>query len=1532
MTKLKIIFLILSLLLLGGSTTLIITPLGSTTSFTQINSKIPPLRGGHDIIESSKIQSPILSPFLSIQFFPEPTFEVLQFSDHEMDLRGYGNDTVRFNMQFRPTSDRAWYYGYAQLWTSDTTTPISREAYWEAWVDPNTITIASFDISGYEILESGVNGPYSVRLRFYKDNGTSTLIYNNIFVHTTQFYSYTEFQPRPTIDSYTYSAIDTDFNGLYDWIEVYVTVTVSIPTNYYFSGTISGGGISEDARNNTYVSGTQIITLRFATWDFQSMSGSNTVSLTSFFMEHDTSPRYFIYSGNPSVSLGLYAASDFDESPFKPTGRFWERGYDTDADGFYNYYRFTIEINKTRIEEGEFRLYATLYQPPSSSITGVWDNYVSSLSLNTIGLVNASFDFNGIEIYKSGIVDTNFLVKNIQGYYQHRPNIGWNWDDWVYFSSVELYTVTYYNYTDFEGPGAALTHNFNDYGFDTDNDGLYNYIIVEVEIDVFIDGEYYLSSWLDISSTYQDIDYASTSIYLTVGIHWVQLQYDGIEFFRQAVNDYVKFEYLTLQGGSPSTELDYNNTAILSYYVFTQFDPPKARFTGIYSDTTADTNSDGIWDELRISVEVEINETGRYQVHGSLRNPITGDGVGVDSEAMDVLLVGTVSFVLPFPGDWIWRQHINTTYLLDYVSISEVDDNDNQIYTWDSKGTPFTTDFVYNSAEFIAPVAFFTGNFYEALFDSDLDTLNDFLVIGVEVEVSQTIDLSIEGYIELENTIWAYTYAYNLSPGTHWIEIKFVSYQLYKTFVNRIYSINFYLYRTDFWDQLDYYHDYVTDSYDYTEFDPPPAEFTDNFFDYGVDSDVPGNGKFDYVELAFEVIVVETGMYRIFGGVYADEGGESYYFSTDWETLTPGTHNITATIEPYWFLGHSSGTSAYVSYVDLIEYREIDSIGYDLNLDYNRENRPLTNTYNHNEFDPPPIAFTDAIFDYGVDSDVPSNGKFDVLELAIEVNVTEAGTYYLYGRVYCESGGDSFYFSSDFLDLPVGLFNFTFQMDAGWIRGHADGSQYYISYMHLYQYIPSEGEILRDRVEQSQYFSRLYYHHEFDIPDAWIIGILTNYPLDFDYDGYYDAYRIIFQVNVTVHNFDLHIYAVITEQETYNWIASSYIDLYDLTIGIHNISIDFRGDEIYDSGFTNGMQIDWYELYRISDWVMIDSSDREIPLTILYDYTDFNSKFYKLIRVYSINVQENEYEELVVNVTILREGTESILSVEIETEFGWYGMSRIYIGGNYEIWTFTYTPSSLETYTFTVYVEGDRGSDDSKTYQVGIPEIRVFTMNTSLPVTLGGAIHFETVVRDPDGIADVTLVTFETSYPMLFIKSSSMGEIWAVDVTFNVAGQSSAYILATDMIGGTAQSDSLIIIVNEGSEIDYVTIYPGTTIEANTEISFEIGIQKSDAIITSVTLEIIDDRGNDYLVPLEMTDETDELEIYGGQFTPERSGLYECTIRVLNTRNQESVYAVTITVRGNEDIEMITLGFEVLLGIGILVLFSIRRRFLKKQR
>ena len=79
---------------------------------------------------------------------------------------------------------------------------------------------------------------------------------------------------------------------------------------------------------------------------------------------------------------------------------------------------------------------------------------------------------------------------------------------------------------------------------------------------------------------------------------------------------------------------------------------------------------------------------------------------------------------------------------------------------------------------------------------------------------------------------------------------------------------------------------------DYTVEIISPAILTDNYSDYGIDTDEPGDGYYNYMAIDVGVNVTEPGYYTIRGGIY-DELGNSTDYASNYTYLESGNHSIT---------------------------------------------------------------------------------------------------------------------------------------------------------------------------------------------------------------------------------------------------------------------------------------------------------------------------------------------------------------------------------------------------------------------------------------------------------------------------------------------------------------------------------------------------------------------------------------------------------------------------------------------------------------
>ncbi|MHA2252897.1 MAG: hypothetical protein ACXAD7_21215 [Candidatus Kariarchaeaceae archaeon] len=1404
MRNLKLLIICFSVLLLGGSTILTAIPLNLTEFSTEIdsNTAIPSLSDEKKDIfdEQSPVDISSVKPTFAVQdIVPEPTINITDVTEHSMSLTGHGTDTLRFSMQFRPAQTA--YYS-ANVWVNTNNSAnreqIGQEDSWYGTVTGGTVTVMTFDFCGYFIRDKGVDGPYAIYMNFEKDNGSMYTIYNDHNILNTTNYLATDFHKFPVIPDeggITNTSVDADGNDLYEWIEINIPVTVTIPGNYKFWGYLD---YDSSKTIKFLTTGSHTVIIRFAGWHFRSMSpGSLFFDMT---IQHWDYPSYSFYNEANIYSIASVDASIFDNPPLKITNYFYEQPLDTDESGYYDTFHVTVTLNITRNEPGYFNLWSSLYINDTAQY--IDDNNVYINSFDEQGLFNFTFEYEGPDIYFSGITFDNFLVSNFYGYYYHRVD---DFSDGSNFPDQWITSQTYSS-SEFDGPGAQLTHIFNDYGEDTDSDGLYNNLIVDVQVNVTKPGSYQVSSWIEENDTQINIDWASNTEYLDVGIRWITLVFEGLEFYESDLNDNIKFESLTLfDNNLNGASVDNNNSAVLSHYLFSEFDPPKVKLTGIYADTPIGFK--GNYTGIKIQVEIIVNQTGRYRVEGRIGNPITGNDRYTESESY-YTGTGKVSMNLTFSeSQWFWSQRMNTTYLLEYVRIEEVDDSENHVWTWDEENNAFGTDLIYNSTDFAAPIAYFTGNFVEGKRDLDSDGFYDLFVISVEVEATESVYVELEGELDTgTKNNWYYNDT-ALDIGYNWIELVFSSLILYETYGNFSYIMNFNLYKQEGeYLFLDGHYNYITAYYNYSNWDPHSIELTGNFFDVGVDSD--------------------------------------------------------------------------------------------------------------------------------------SNGKYNFIELKIEVNVLEIGTYRLYGYIYAQmTGGNSFYFNWDFDSLGIGLQNLTFQISHNWVHSKDDGDSFFISYMYLYKENPGYDDVEQDYDGTDRYFANTYYQDEFELPDAFVIDIIDDYGVDIDNDSLFDFYYVVFQINVTIPEFDMRLYTRIEEQVTEKYITDEYYYVYDLPIGIHNITVEYEGLAFYDSNFTQGAFISEYTLYNSYDWIALkEKYDFDWKLTNAMNWTQFTDTPPNYIRITDISPSSHEIferdESIHFSVWINKFGTAKIAEVYVEVTIDnayyntWY-LTYEY-GDSQETWATSIHLDKGGLWQFEVTAKDYDGNKDKATascYVLGGPIFFTFSANTS-SLMADEAVYFEVDVWDEDGIQNLTLHIEGKSggYPLSHIGNASIGELWSVTVTFETVGQYSVYVLGFDMNGTSSISNSLTIYVNEGPRIISVDVSPSTTVDIGTEVTFTVVVEKTNAIITSVTLEVQDEDDIYYLEALEESARTTYDITFIGTFTPKKSGRHVCTIIVLTTKNQQSNHEVILRVEGEREDLQIAPGFELIAVLGVLIVLPLARK------
>ena len=556
------------------------------------------------------------------------------------------------------------------------------------------------------------------------------------------------------------------------------------------------------------------------------------------------------------------------------SGEYSDYGSDTDGDGLYDY--LTIEVGVNVAAAGNYRIYGELCDEYGSWIDYEGIDYVYL----GVGSQSIPLEFSGIKIRQNGVNGTYDLR------YLNLYDADWNQLDFIY----DAYATTHYNYTEFQRPPAEFSGEYSDYGSDTDGDGLYDYLTIEVGVNVTTAGNYI--TYGELYDTYGwDIGYEySDYVYLNAGNQTVQLDFSGIAIRQNEVNGTYDLRYLCLYDDDWN-QIDYiRDVYTTSYYNYTDFQRPPAEFSDIYSDYGTDIDGDGLYDYLTIEVGVDVITAGYYQVNGELYDSY-GDYIEYRSN-YTYLNTGNQTVRLNFDGIKIRQNGVNGTYDLKYLYL--YDDDWNQIdYIRDARTTSY-----HNYTEFQRPPAEFNDIYSDYGTDIDGDGLYDYLTIEVGVDVITAGYYEVNGglydsygdYIEYRSN---YTY---LNTGNQTVRLNFDGIKIRQNGVNGTYDLKYlYLYDDD-WNQIDYIRDARTTSYhNYTEFQRPPAEFNDIYSDYGTDID--GDGLYDYLTIEVGVDVITAGYYQVNGRLYENGTYNHVTHDSNMTHLTEGNQTVNLRFE-----------------------------------------------------------------------------------------------------------------------------------------------------------------------------------------------------------------------------------------------------------------------------------------------------------------------------------------------------------------------------------------------------------------------------------------------------------------------------------------------------------------------------------------------------------------------------------------------------------------------------------------------------------
>jgi hypothetical protein len=346
-------------------------------------------------------------------------------------------------------------------------------------------------------------------------------------------------------------------------------------------------------------------------------------------------------TATPSGPKGAYCMVDDKAVPSKVASLsppHSDHGLDSDADGKYNY--LAIDVSVEVREAGNFTIDIDLYDSASQFI-------VSSSGYRYLA--------QGSQIVEVLLNGWTILNSGLDGPYVAMINMTDHDGNWL---DSDTYHTTAYSCDQFQSSLAELAPPHSDYGLDTDSDGLYNFLVVDVSVAVFVAGSYTVNSTL-YDKWSEIINWLSVSACLESGAQTIQIQFKG-HTIRNSESDgpYLATLELTTLDGHPLDSGTYTTQA----YSWSQFQHPVVEFAPPHSDYGMDANGDGLYEWLVIDVSLSVSVAESYTLSVNLYDkPWTGAYVGF-AYNVTYLESGLQTAQLFVPGYQIYNSGISGPY------------------------------------------------------------------------------------------------------------------------------------------------------------------------------------------------------------------------------------------------------------------------------------------------------------------------------------------------------------------------------------------------------------------------------------------------------------------------------------------------------------------------------------------------------------------------------------------------------------------------------------------------------------------------------------------------------------------------------------------------------------------------------------------------------------------------------------------------------------------------------------------------------
>ena len=322
-----------------------------------------------------------------------------------------------------------------------------------------------------------------------------------------------------------------------------------------------------------------------------------------------------------------------------------DSGYDANGNGLFDFLLVNASVQITA--PGNFTVSGTLHKANST----LQIHNLTSAGL-PVGPANLTIWFDGRPINQSGI-DGPYTVDLILV------------NETSSLLDIGKHTTQPYSHLDFDPMPAFMTPPHPDSGQDTNGNGLFDLLNVDVQVQVNVPANYSVSAFLHTANSTLAL-FAFASVFLPIGPGSIRVSFPGWPINQSGVDGPYTVE-LQLYESSTGFPLG-SNTTTTQGYSHLDFDPIPAFMTPPHPDSGEDTNGNGLFDFLNVDVQVHANLPDNYTVNGFLHT--ANFTLAEFASGSAFLPIGPGSIRVPFAGGPINQSGIDGPYTVE-LQLSE---------------------------------------------------------------------------------------------------------------------------------------------------------------------------------------------------------------------------------------------------------------------------------------------------------------------------------------------------------------------------------------------------------------------------------------------------------------------------------------------------------------------------------------------------------------------------------------------------------------------------------------------------------------------------------------------------------------------------------------------------------------------------------------------------------------------------------------------------------------------------------------------